>query len=252
MTAPLTLAFLSEILGTGTLILLGCGLNANLSFRTTKGYGPSWALTTIGWGFAVFAGVFTAFRSGAHLNPAVSLGLLVAGEPFHESVDGSVVIQGSLLVLLVYVAGQLIGAFLGAVGAWLAYKQHYDQADDPEAILGTFATSPATRGFRWNFVSEVIGTFVLVFWVIINGPTPDKLGPLAVAIVVIVIGAGLGGSTGYAINPARDLAPRLAHAVLPIPGKGSSDWGYAWLPIAAPLVGGALAGIAGSVWVGLA
>ena len=175
---------LSEIAGTAVLTLLGGGVVANVVLGKTKGNGGGWLLINFGWGLAVFAGV------------------------------------------------------------WVAYKNHYDQETDPGAILGTFSTGPEIRSKGWNLVTEIIATFVLVFVIIMFGHTPHGLGPLAVALLVVAIGASLGGPTGYAINPARDLGPRLAHAILPIRNKGGSDWGYSWVPIAGPMIGGALAGLA--------
>jgi glycerol uptake facilitator protein len=142
---------------------------------------------------------------------------------------------------VVYVLGELTGAFLGAVVAWLAYRRHYDAATEP--VLGTFSTGPAIKAPAWNVITEVIGTFVLVYIILRFGDTPSELGPLAVALLVVGIGASLGGPTGYAINPARDLGPRIAHAILPIPGKGDSNWGYAWVPIVGPLIGAVLGGL---------
>ena len=145
--------------------------------------------------------------------------------------------------MLVYFAAQMLGAFLGAVLAWVAYKKHFDLQADAGIKLAVFSTGPAERSYAWNFITEVIATFVLVFWVLVSGETPAQIGPLGVALVVVGIGASLGGPTGYAINPARDLGPRIAHAVLPIPGKGSSDWSYSWVPVLGPIVGAILAGL---------
>lgn len=244
-------AFASELFGTAILMLIGTGVSANLTLPRTKGQQSRGALaaSTFGWGFAVFVGVFVAFRSGAHLNPAVTIGLLVAREPFNSDAAFPI-IAPTVLNAAIYIIAQMIGAFIGATLAWLVYRQHYDLADDPEKILGTFSTIPAIRNPLQNFFVEVIATFVLVFWVLVSGPTPEALGPLAVALVVIAIGMGLGGPTGWAINPARDLGARFAHAVAPIPHKGSSDWAYAWIPVVAPLLGGALAGIVGHIWAG--
>ncbi len=239
-------AFWSEVLGTATLILLGAGVVANVVLPKNKGFGPDWLLISFGWGLAVFAGVYAAFKSGAHLNPAVTVGLWVAGEPFH---DGGQVIEPTFSHAMVYFAGEFVGAFIGAVLAFLAYKKHFDQDADPATKLGVFSTGPAIRSYGWNFVTEVIATFVLVFWVVASGKTPSQLGPLAVALIVVAIGISLGGPTGYAINPARDLSPRIAHALLPIPGKGGSDWSYAWVPVAGPIIGGILAGLLGRVWI---
>jgi glycerol uptake facilitator protein len=240
--------FVSEVVGTGLLILLGAGVVANVILPRNKGFDGGWLLINFGWGLAVFVGVYAAFQSGAHLNPAVTLGLFVARKAFaNKEVDGELVatVDPTFSNLLVYFGAELLGAFLGAVLAYLAYKKHFDEDADPATKLAVFSTGPAIRSYTWNFMTEVIATFVLVFWVVSNGMTPSGLGPLAVALVVVGIGASLGGPTGYAINPARDLGPRLAHAVLPIPGKGSSDWSYAWVPIVGPLVGGALGGWAG-------
>lgn len=244
--------FLSEVVGTGLLILLGAGVVANAILPRTKGFDGGWLLINFGWGLAVFVGVYAAFRSGAHLNPAVTLGLFVAQEPFaSRTVDGETMatVDPTFANLLVYFGAELLGAFLGAVLAYLAYKKHFDEDADPATKLAVFSTGPAIRSYSWNFVTEVLATFVLVFWVVAAGMTPSGLGPLAVALVVVGIGASLGGPTGYAINPARDLGPRIAHALLPIRGKGSSDWSYAWVPILGPLVGGALGGLAGSVYL---
>jgi glycerol uptake facilitator protein len=146
---------------------------------------------------------------------------------------------------LTYFGAELVGAFLGAVVAWLAHKQHFDAEPEPANKLGVFSTGPAIRSTTWNLITEIIGTFVLVFVILTFGGTPSGLGPLAVALLVVGIGVSLGGPTGYAINPARDLGPRIAHAVLPIKGKGSSDWSYSWIPVVGPLIGGTLAGLAG-------
>lgn len=239
MDNSLWLVFLSEVVGTGFLILLGCGVVANVALAKTKGAGGGFLLVNFGWGLAVFAGVYAGYRSGAHINPAVTLGLLANGAD--EYAPGVAVSVGSTLV---YVAGQLVGAMLGAALAWAAYKKHFDDTEDPEAILGVFSTGPAIRAPFWNVVTEVIGTFVLVFIILMFAHTPSELGPLAVALLVVGIGASLGGPTGYAINPARDLGPRIAHALLPIPGKGASDWGYSWIPVVGPIIGGVLGGLA--------
>lgn len=242
--------FVSEILGTAILILLGTGVVANAVLPRTKGFGGggggAWLLINFGWGLAVFAGVYVAFKSGAHINPAITVGLLANGA---ESYGGTAEVAITLTSTIVYLAGQLIGAFLGAVLAWLAYKPHFDQEAEPAVKLGVFATGPEIRSYPWNVVTEAIATFVLVFVVILLGSTPSGLGPLAVALLVVGIGASLGGPTGYAINPARDLGPRIAHAVLPIPGKGSSDWAYAWVPILGPILGATLAGLVAAAFV---
>ncbi|GAB2452428.1 glycerol uptake facilitator protein [Conyzicola lurida] len=237
----LGLIFLSETVGTALLTLLGCGVVANVLLTKSKGLGGGTLMINFGWGLAVFAAVTASYSSGAHLNPAVTLGLLASGADL------------SALDVVIYIVAQLIGAFLGAVLAYLAYKKHFDEEPDAGIKLGIFATGPAIRSYGWNFITEVIGTFVLVFVVIGFGRVGDAdastpaglaaLGALPVALLVVGIGASLGGPTGYAINPARDLGPRLAHAVLPIKGKGTSDWSYSWVPIAGPIVGGVLAGL---------
>lgn len=230
--------FLYEIAGTAMLTLLGGGVVANVILGKTKGNGGGWLLINFGWGLAVFAGVYVAYKTGAHLNPAVTVGLLAGGGG--EYADG---IPVTFANTIAYFAAEMIGAFLGAVICWLAYKTHYDQEKDAGTILGTFSTGPEIRSYGWNLVTEIIATFVLVFVIIMFGKTPSGLGPLAVALLVVGIGASLGGPTGYAINPARDLGPRLAHAVLPIPHKGGNDWGYSWVPVVGPLLGGVLAGL---------
>jgi len=236
--------FISETLGTAILLLLGAGVVANAILPKTKGNGGGWLLINFGWGLAVFAGVYAAYKSGAHLNFAVTVGLLTDGAK--EFAPG---VEANLGNAMVYLGGEMLGAFLGAVLAWLAYKKHFDQEADPAVKLGVFSTGPELRSYGWNFVTEVIGTFVLVFVILAFGGSPSGLGPLAVAMLVVGIGASLGGPTGYAINPNRDLGPRIAHAILPIPGKGSSDWGYAWVPVLGPIVGGALAGLVANWYV---
>ena len=225
--------FLSEFLGTGMLTLLGCGVVANVILAKNKGFGGGWLLINFGWGIAVYAGVYIAYKSGAHLNPAVTLGILSAGDSGLSGAD-----------VAAYLCGEFAGAFVGAVLCWAAYRDHYDHPEsEPGAILGTFSTGPEIRNPINNVITEIIGTFVLVFVILAFGKTPTEVGPLAVALLVVGIGASLGGPTGYAINPARDLGPRIAHAILPIKGKGDSDWGYSWVPIVGPVIGGILAGL---------
>ncbi|GAA1567355.1 glycerol uptake facilitator protein [Mycolicibacterium mucogenicum 261Sha1.1M5] len=245
----LGLYFLSEFVGTGLLVLLGCGVVANVALAKTKGNAGGFLMVNWGWGLAVFMGVLVSAYSGAILNPAVGIGLLLAGTI-------------TAPMFFVAFAAEMLGAIVGAILCWVSYKQHFD--DEPEAAnkLGVFSTGPALRSYGWNFVTEVIATFVLVFVIFafadygdIEIGVPGGLGPLAalpVALVVVGIGASLGGPTGYAINPARDLGPRIAHAILPIKGKGSSDWGYAWVPVLGPLAGGALAAVAAPALLGLA
>lgn len=235
-------AYIAEAVGTMILVLLGDGVVANVLLSRSKGQNSGWIVITVGWGVAVAIAVYAVGRiSGAHLNPAVTIGLATIGSFPLESVPG-------------YVAAQMVGAFLGAVLVWLAYLPHWRLTEDPAAKLGVFATGPAVRNTGANFVTETIGTALLLFGVLAIGANAEgwakagevdlsqvfsrALQPLLVGILVLGIGLSLGGPTGYAINPARDLGPRIAHAILPIPGKGPSDWSYAWIPVAAPLVGG--------------
>ena len=229
---------LGEFLGTAILILLGDGVVAGVLLKGSKGENAGWLAITAGWAFAVVAGVFTALACGspdAHLNPAVTLGFAVISGDFSKVVG--------------YSLAQLAGAFVGALAVWVHYGPHWARTSDPDFKLGTFCTIPAIRHPISNVASEVIATFVLVLVaaaifssrVAANGPAAG-LGPYLVGSLVWGIGLSLGGTTGYAINPARDLGPRLAHAVLPIPGKRDSDWSYAPIPAIAPLIGGALAG----------
>lgn len=235
--------FVSEVVGTAMLILLGGGVVANVVLAKNKGFGGGWLLINFGWGLAVFAGVTVAYASGAHINPAVTIGLWTSG--LDEFAPGVVVSFGTIML---YIGAQLLGAFLGAILVFLAYKKHFDEEPDAGSKLAVFSTGPAVRSYGWNTVTEIVGTFVLVFVVIGFGRAEPAglaaLGALPVALLVVGIGASLGGPTGYAINPARDLGPRIAHALLPIKGKGSSDWSYSWVPIVGPLIGGALAGVA--------
>lgn len=235
--------YLAEFIGTGFLILLGVGVVANVILKDTKGNNSGWMVITTAWALAVFVGVsIAAPYSGAHLNPAVSVGLAMAGQ-----FEWSEVLPYSLM--------QMLGAIVGASLTWLMYKDHFDITEDQGIKLGVFSNTPAIRNYKSNLLSEVIGTFVLVFVVLHFAPaaledavqTPvglGSLGAIPVAFLVWVIGLSLGGTTGYAINPARDLGPRIAHALLPIKGKGSNDWGYAWVPVLGPLIGGLLAGLA--------
>jgi glycerol uptake facilitator protein len=235
--------FLTEMLGTAILLLLGGGVVANVILPKSKGFGGGWLLITFGWGLAVFAGVFVAAKTGAHINPAVTVGFWV------QHMQDSAVTFGpdipvALDTMFVYFGGQLVGAMIGAVLVYLTYKQHFDQDADAGVKLAVFSTGPELRSYGWNFVTEAIGTFVLVFVIMsFSNAGTTGLGPLAVALLVVGIGASLGGPTGYAINPARDLGPRIVHALLPIPGKGASDWSYSWVPVLGPIVGGALAGV---------
>ncbi len=230
MTSP----FVGEIIGTMLLILLGDGVVANVVLGKTKGNSGGWIVITTAWALAVFVGAYSsAVVSGAHLNPAVTVGLAVAGNFGWGDVP-------------LYIIAQMIGAFIGAVLVWLAYYQHWGATPDPGAKLAVFSTGPAIRSTVWNLVTEIIGTFVLVFGILAIRGSEGDMGSLAiipVAFLVWAIGLSLGGPTGYAINPARDLGPRIAHAVLPIPGKGSSDWGYSWIPVVGPIVGAIIAAL---------
>jgi glycerol uptake facilitator protein len=219
---------LYETFGTALLLLLGCGVVATAILKNSKGDGGGWLLINFGWGIAVFVGVYAAFPTGAHINPAVTVSQWMMG-----NIDAGQVPA--------YFAGEFLGAFIGAVLCWLAFRDHFNAEEDAGKKLGVFSTGPAMRNPVWNFTTEVIATFVLIFWILASGGTPSSLGPLAVALVVVGIGASLGGPTGYAINPARDLGPRIAHALLPIKGKGTSDWSYSWIPVVAPVVGAVLA-----------
>ena len=230
-------AYIFEFIGTAMLILIGNGVVANLVLKDTKGSDLGWVGISLAWGIAVFIGVFiSADASGAHLNPAVTIGLATVGKFEWALVPG-------------YIVSQILGAMMGNLLVWLSYKKQYDHTEDQGAILATFSTGPAIRSPFWNLVSEAVGTFVLVFGVFYIaggsfGEEEIKLGALdalPVALLVIGIGFGVGGATGYAINPARDFGPRIMHALLPIKGKGSSDWSYSWIPIAGPILGALLA-----------
>ena len=223
-------------IGTMLLLLLGDGVVANVVLKGTKGNSSGWIVITWGWAMAVFIGAYAAVAmgSGAHLNPAVTIGLFVAGKTPAAEVP-------------YYLVGEFVGAFLGAFLVWLHYYQHFAGTDDPGAKLAVFSTGPAIRGTAMNLISEIIGTFVLMF-AILAIPTVWSLpGPFTVGLAVLVIGLALGGTTGYAINPARDLSPRIAHAILPIPGKGSSDWGYSWIPVVGPIIGAVIAALVAGV-----
>ncbi|MDA9902058.1 MAG: aquaporin family protein [Gammaproteobacteria bacterium] len=227
-------AYIAELLGTFILILIGAGVNANVSLAKTGGNDSGYIIITAGWGIAVFVAVFvTGDVSGAHINPAVTIGLASAGEFAWSQVPG-------------YILAQLIGAFFGAVAAWFQYKDHFDITDNPSAQLGVFSTAPVIPNVLNNLYSEVLATFVLVLGVLYIASPEVGLGALdalPVGLLVFGIGMAMGGTTGYAINPARDLGPRIAHAVLPIYGKGSSNWNYAWIPVVGPIIGSILAAI---------
>jgi len=228
--------FMSEFLGTAVLLLLGGGVVATNLLPKSKGKGGGWLLINWGWGLAVFAGASAAFRPAGPLSPAVTIAKVVA-----HVFDPSVTLAGNIPVtgvnVAVYIVAQFLGAFVGAVLCWLTFKQHFDEDCDPALKLGVFSTGPEIRSYGWNCLTEAIGTAVLILWVFVSGYTETAVGPLGVALIIVVIGNSLGGPTGYAINPARDLGPRVAHAILPIKGKGGSDWGYSWVPVVGPIVG---------------
>ena len=227
---------LFEFIGTAILVLFGDGVVASTVLKKSKGENGGWVVITLAWGLAVMLGVFIAGPySGAHLNPAVTLGLAAAG-------------TFNWTFVLPYIVAQMLGGFVGAVLVYAFYKDHYDATDDPATKLSTFCTIPAIRNYGRNLFSEIIGTFVLVFVILVlatESNTPEvgmgSLGAFPVAMLIVALGMSLGGTTGYAINPARDLAPRLAHAVLPIRGKGTNDWSYSWVPVLGPIIGGFLA-----------
>ena len=235
--------FIAELLGTFILMLLGNAVVANVVLNGTKGHNSGWIVITTAWGLAVYVAVLVAGPySGAHINPAVTISLAIAG-----LFDWSLVPS--------YILAQFLGAMLGTFFVWIMYRDHYKMTDDKNGILATFCTGPAIRNLPVNFISEVIGTFVLLFAVFyIVSPELSieqqnvrfglgSLGAIPVAFIVWVIGLALGGTTGYAINPARDLGPRIVHALLPMKNKRDSDWGYAWVPVIGPIIGGSLAAI---------
>lgn len=236
--------FLAEFLGTGVLILLGDGVVAGVLLAKSKAQNSGWIVITMGWAFAVFCGVIIAGPiSGAHLNPAVTIGLAINGAtPWSE--------------VPVYIVAQMLGAFAGAVLVFLHYYPHWKETESADLKLAVFSTGPAIRSPFWNILSEAVGTFVLLFVIFAFAnnaggtelpamavPGLAGVGALPVAFLILVIGLALGGTTGYAINPARDLGPRIAHFLLPIAGKRDSDWSYSWIPVVGPIIGGALAAV---------
>jgi glycerol uptake facilitator protein len=227
--------FMAEVLGTMILVLLGDGVVANVVLSKNKGEGSGWIVITAGWGFAVAMAVYTTgWVSGAHINPAVTIGMVTIG-------------QMGLGTAMNYIMAQFIGAFIGAVLVWLAYLDHFKATENADLKLAVFCTAPAIRNYGLNLLTEIIGTAMLLIGVLgifnVNNGIASGVGPYAVGILVFSIGLSLGGPTGYAINPARDLGPRIAHFVLPIPGKRDSDWGYSWIPVVGPVIGGALGAI---------
>jgi len=238
--------FLAELVGTAILILLGDGVVAGVLLAKSKAENSGWIVITTGWGLAVAMAVYMVghFDAGAHLNPAVTLGLLASGAD----------ISGGQLVE--YIGGQFVGAFIGATLVYLHYLPHWKETEDPGLKLAVFSTGPAIRNPAANVVSEAIGTFLLIFGIlaighhfgaITDGNLNQAFGtgvtPLIIGFLIWAIGLSLGGPTGYAINPARDLGPRIMHAILPIPGKGGSDWGYSWVPVIGPIIGGVVGGL---------
>jgi len=223
--------YIAEFVGTCILMIFGNGVNANVSLNKTYAQNSGWLVISLGWGLAVFIAVFIAGSiSGAHINPAVTFGLAVAGKFAWSQV-------------LSYWLAQLLGAFAGAAIVYFHFKPHFDATDEPETKLGLFSTGPAIPHTWSNLLSEIIGTFVLVFCIffLVSGDGLGSLSALPVGLLVVAIGLSLGGTTGYAINPARDLGPRIFHSIAPIKGKGKSNWNYAWIPVVGPLIGAALA-----------
>ncbi len=225
-------AFTGELVGTAILIILGDGVVANVLLNKTNGFNSGWIVITMGWAMAVFTGVFvSASASGAHLNPAVTIALACAG-------------KFSWSLVPEYILAQMLGAMIGALIVWIAYKQHFDATESAASKLAVFCTGPAIRNPLHNFLTELIGTFVFIVGVLhIISPanTLGSISALPVALLVLGIGLSLGGPTGYAINPARDLGPRIMHAILPIKNKGTSDWQHSWIPVAGPIIGGVIA-----------
>lgn len=223
--------FISEFIGTGILVLLGNGVVANVVLNKTFGNNSGWIVITLGWAMAVFVAVYiSAASSGAHLNPAITISLAFK--------------TGDWSAVPIYIAGQLLGAMAGSTIVWVHYYQHYNETQDGHLQMATFCTSPAIKNNIQNLASEIIGTFVLVLGVLFISKPHDSLGALdalPVALLVLVIGLSLGGTTGYGINPARDLGPRIMHTILPIKGKRDSNWSYSWIPVIGPIIGGILA-----------
>ncbi len=226
--------FFAEFFGTAMILCFGSGVVSNVLLKNTKGNNSGWIVITFGWAIGVFTGVLiSASVSGAHLNPAVTLALVLSGK-----------FSSSLMPL--YITAQVLGAMFGSTLAWLAYKQHFDITDDADSKLAVFCTIPNIRGYIYNLITEIIGTYILALAVLYMAEPEVGLGALnalPVALVVLGIGLALGGPTGYAINPARDFGPRIMHFLLPIRGKRDSDWGYSWVPILGPAAGATLAAI---------
>lgn len=239
--------FASEFFGTLILLLFGAGTCCTNNLLKSKGNGSGWLMINFGWGLAVYMGVYAAWITGGHLNPAVTI-MKAVWHIFDPNVtlNGQAIGSGGIAVnttnIVIYMVAQFLGAFVGAGLAYLAYKKQFDQKmDDNRMKLFCFSTAPEVRSPLWNSVTEIVATFALMSFIMVSGGTPTQVGPLAVALCIVVIGIALGGPTGYAINPARDLAPRVFHAIMPAKGgKTDSDWGYAWVPVVAPIIGGIL------------
>lgn len=244
----MTTQFLMELIGTMVLVIFGDGVCCAVSLNKSKAQGAGWVVITLGWGLAVCMGVLIAGPyTGAHLNPAVSIGLAVAGKFPWASVPA-------------YVIGQMIGGILGGIIVWLFYKDHFDATEDKDTKLGVFCTAPAIRNYPSNFISEFIATLLLIFLIIAFGTKGNvydpegntfglsTLGPVPITYVIVALGMSLGGTTGYAMNPARDLAPRIAYAICPIKDKRDPDWAYSWVPVLGPVLGGTVAGLCG-IWL---
>lgn len=238
MPYPLFIQCFFEFIGTMVLVLLGCGVVACVSLKKSKGEGAGWIVVTLAWGLAVMCGVFIAGPySGAHLNPAVSVGVAIAGKfPWGY--------------VMPFIASQILGGIIGAALVYIFYKDHFDLTEDAETKLGVFSTIPAVKNNWRNLFSELLGTFILVLVILFLGDKSNasevglgSIGALPVALLVVAIGMSLGGTTGYAINPARDLGPRIAHSILPIKKKGTSQWNYSWIPVLGPILGAAVAAI---------
>jgi glycerol uptake facilitator protein len=234
---PVPMMYVSELLGTLLLVFLGDSVVANVVLKDTKGSGSGWPIITLGWMVAVAVPVMVfGWMGGAHFNPAVTLGLAITGAHDWALVPG-------------YIGAQMVGGFLGAILTYVFYRPHFNVTEDQGAKLAVFCTGPAIRSTVDNCISEFLATFVLVFAIIgafVAAPASDTItGGVGIAWLILALGTALGGTTGYALNPARDLSPRLAHAILPIRGKGGSDWGYSWIPVIMPVLGGIVAGLAG-------
>ncbi|MBT1175365.1 aquaporin family protein [Bifidobacterium sp. LC6] len=237
--------FGSEFLGTVMMIAIGVMVCGSRSLPKTGAYRNDWINVSLGWGLAVFVGVYVAWPTGAHLNPAVTLARVIQHwSDSSVTLNGISVHDGGIAVTMgnvaIYLTAQFLGAFVGACVGFMAMRRHFAEPANPDVTLTVFCTKPAVASPLWNVVTESIGTAILVIWITVNGGTPTQVGPLAIAMVVTVLTMALGGISGAALNPARDFCPRLAYQLLPIAGKGDADWGYAWVPFVGPLIGSAL------------